>query len=96
MASMRAIGIPGDVEYDYRVFVGDRALVGRTGMPGFPFPFYQPSPTSIRQSGLYSVTKARASTREWALVCLTHNLLKLFRHRLAKPGIPAPPALCRV
>ena len=22
--------------------------------------------------------------REWALVCLTHNLLKLFRHRLTE------------
>ncbi len=28
--------------------------------------------------------------REWALVCLTHNLLKLFRHRLSEgPAIPS-------
>jgi len=31
--------------------------------------------------------------REWALVCLTHNLLKLFRHRLSDGPETAPPAL---
>lgn len=57
-----AIGFLGDVEYDYRVFVGDRALVGVTGMLGFPFPSYQLPTSSIRQSGPDSVTRARLPT----------------------------------
>jgi transposase/IS5 family transposase len=33
--------------------------------------------------------------REWALVCLTHNLLKLFRHRLSEgPAIGTSPTVC--
>jgi hypothetical protein len=43
-----AIGIPANVEYDYRVCEGDRALVGVTVMPGFPFPSYQLPASSIR------------------------------------------------
>jgi hypothetical protein len=31
--------------------------------------------------------------REWALVCLTHNLLKLFRYGLTKDPSNAPPAV---
>ena len=31
--------------------------------------------------------------REWALVCLTHNLLKLFRYGLTKDPNNAPPAI---
>ena len=31
--------------------------------------------------------------REWAFVCLTHNLLKLFRHRLIDGAENAPPEL---
>jgi hypothetical protein len=58
-----AIGFFGNVEYDYRVFEGDRALVAVTGMPGFPFPSYQLPASSIRHSGTDSVTRARASTR---------------------------------
>lgn len=43
-----AIGIPAYVEYYYRVCEGDRALVGVTGRPGFPFPSYQLPASSIR------------------------------------------------
>ena len=42
--------------------MGDRALVGITGMLGFPFPSYQLPTSSIRQSGPHSVTRARVST----------------------------------
>ena len=59
-----AIGFPGYVEYYYRVFVGDRALVGFTEMPGFPFPSYQLPISSIRQSEPDSVTRARSPTRD--------------------------------
>lgn len=42
---------------------------------------------SIRRFRLRSLEKVRF---EWKLICATHNLLKLFRHRMAKDDRPGP------
>jgi len=67
-------------------FVGDRALVRLTGMPGFPFPSYQLPTFSIRQSEADPVTGARAPTprgsgngsaregrKSWIRPCLSNS-----------------------
>lgn len=41
----------------------------------------------IRRFRLRSLLKAAA---EWKLICATHNLLKLYRHRKAQTGPPKP------
>jgi hypothetical protein len=42
----------------------------------------------IRRSSLRGLTKV---TSEWKFICATHNLLKLFRHRLALGSHPNHP-----
>jgi hypothetical protein len=46
-------------------------------------------PRDIRRFGLRGLAKV---TSEWKFICATHNLLKLFRHRLALGSHPNHPS----
>ena len=72
-----------------RSFVGDRALVRLTGMPGFPFPSYQLPTSSIRQSEAHPATGAWASTIGACgqRAVLGYNTNKLVRDLGARKGL---------